>query len=81
MFEVVNKEIGIINLGNTCFINSCLQILLHCPIFIYKLIKNKNLINENTPLTLNFLSICKMMVNTQEKAIDISEFNLSFILE
>ena len=74
LFKVINKEIGIRNLGNTCFINSCLQILIHCPLFIYKLIKNKKLINENTPLTSNFLSICKMMINCEEKAIDISDF-------
>ena len=74
LFDVVYKEIGIKNLGNTCFINSCLQILIHCQLFIYKLIKNSKLINEKTPITSNFLSICKMMMETEEQSIDISNF-------
>jgi ubiquitin C-terminal hydrolase len=76
LFDVIYKEIGINNLGNTCFINACLQILIHCPLFIYKLIKieNEKLINEKTPTTSNFLSICKMMMETQENSIDISSF-------
>ena len=74
LLDVVYKEIGINNLGNTCFINACLQILIHCPLFIYKLIKNKKLINEKTPTTSNFLSICNMMLETQEYSIDISNF-------
>jgi ubiquitin C-terminal hydrolase len=80
LFDVVNKEIGIKNLGNTCFINSCLQIIIHCQLFIYKLIKNSKLINEKTPITSNFLSICKMMMETEEQSIDISNFKnlLSF---
>ena len=74
LLDVVYKEIGINNLGNTCFINACLQILIHCPLFIYKLVKNKKLINEKTPTTSNFLSICKMMMETEEYSIDISNF-------
>ena len=74
LLDVIYKEIGINNLGNTCFINACLQILIHCPLFIYKLIKNKKLINEKTPTTSNFLSICNMMLETQEYSIDISNF-------
>ena len=74
LFNVTNKLIGIMNLGNTCFINACLQILIHCPLFIYKLIKNLKLVNENTPITSNFLSICNIMANTEENDIDISNF-------
>ena len=74
LVDVIYKEIGINNLGNTCFINACLQILIHCQLFIYKLIKNSKLINEKTPITSNFLSICKMMMETEEQSIDISNF-------
>ena len=74
LFDVINKEIGIMNIGNTCFINACLQVLIHCPLFIYKLAKNLKLINEDTPITSNFLSICDLMLNTEKKYIDISDF-------
>ena len=62
------------NLVNTCFINACLQVLIHCPLFIFNLIKRLNLVNENTPITSNFLSICNIMANVEDKRIDISDF-------
>ena len=71
--NIINKEIGIINLGNTCYINACIQILIHCPLFISKLLTKINSCNKNTPFTNNFLYICSQIKHAKE-AINISSF-------
>ena len=69
--KVINNTIGIINLENTCYISSCLQILIHCRLFISKLFELINLCHVNTPFTNLFLYICCQIKNDVDK-IDIS---------
>ena len=80
--NIIYKEVGIINLGNTCFINSCLQVLIHCPLFIYSFFNKHQLINnKNTPISYAFFELCKdmMEIDQQEKKyIDISNFKNEF---
>ena len=76
-YNITNKTIGLTNLGNTCYINSCLQILIHCPLFISELLLQKQLTNEKTLFTNHFLYICSQMKNATQK-LDISLF-INFI--
>ena len=71
--QIINKKIGIINLGNTCYINSCLQTLIHCPLFIPKLLQQKKLTNNETLFTNHFLNICYQMKKATNE-IDITPF-------
>ena len=74
LIDIVNKQVGINNLGNSCFINSSLQIFIHCPLFIKKLISKEKVINENTPITFSFYSICDTILKTKSKYISIYSF-------
>ena len=80
--NIVYKEIGMINLGNTCYINSCLQVLIHCNLFIYKFFNKYSKINqEETPISFHLFKICAEMmntVNTLEKSINIAHFKNAF---
>ena len=45
--NILKSKIGLINLGNTCYMNSVLQIILHTDVFINKLIEYKNPFIDN----------------------------------
>ena len=44
--KVTTKIFGLLNLGNTCFLNSSLQIILHSPLFVEYFLKD---IHKFTP--------------------------------
>jgi len=73
LFKIINSQIGLINLGNTCYINSPIQILLHCSIFMEKLLINIKYTSKKTQFTNNFLYVCQKMKNA-DQAVNIKEF-------
>ena len=75
--KIIYHKLGIQNIGNTCYANSLLQILLHCKIFIenyYDFINKKNL-DINT-MSYKFYEICQKIRNigVYVNYINISEF-------
>ena len=79
------NQIGIINIGNSCYINSIIQILLHTPIFIDEFIIHKEQIKKMPMSTsYNFLQIydnIKKANDYKNKEIDISFFIYFFSLK
>ena len=56
--SILNKIFGFKNLGNTCFLNSSLQILIHSPLFIRAFLEDlKKLKPSNNTLVYEFFNL------------------------
>ena len=62
LYSIILSKIGLSNLGDTCYMNVCLQNLIHSKNFINNLLLKKSIISErNTPITKEFLKLCEKM--------------------
>ena len=74
---IITSTIGLTNLGNTCFMNTCLQILIHSEDFIQRLLAKSSCISKYTPITSKFYNLCKEML-TSQRSINPTEFKQKF---
>jgi len=76
--KIITSEIGFRNLGNTCFMNTCLQNLIHTEYFIQMLFSKSNLISDKTPISQKFTELCKEFITTSSSAISPDDFKREF---
>ena len=77
---ILNRLFGIYNIGNTCYINATIQILLHTELFLKTYFAKLHLIRKD-PNSISYLFyklIYEIYLKTNAKCVDVTDFILSF---
>ena len=77
--SIILSKVGLQNIGNTCFMNTSLQILIHSDDFIQRLIEKYPTISKKARITQNFFHLCESIASSQSlSSITPSDFKYQF---